>query len=93
MMTEDEAKTKWCCGPPQVAAQMMGEPVKTGPARCAGSLCMAWRTTGTSYWGIIRKDGTRQRVPSGQFVPLEEGDETRELWDFGYCGLAGRPHA
>jgi hypothetical protein len=38
-MTEDEAKTKICCGPPQVAAQMM----RARPAYCAGSACMAWR--------------------------------------------------
>jgi len=38
-MTEDEAKTKICCGPPQVAAQMM----RARPAYCAGSACVAWR--------------------------------------------------
>ncbi len=43
-MTEEEAKTKACCGPPQIAAQLMDEAVTTTrPAKCAGSACMAWR--------------------------------------------------
>jgi hypothetical protein len=42
-MTEDEAKTKICCGPPQVAAQMMRAMMRALPAYCAGSACMAWR--------------------------------------------------
>lgn len=42
-MTEEEAKTKICCGPPQAAAQLMGELRKGIAAKCAGSFCMAWR--------------------------------------------------
>ena len=43
-MTEAEAKTKACCGPPQIAAQMMGGVVAANrPAKCAGGICMAWR--------------------------------------------------
>jgi hypothetical protein len=44
-MTEDEAKTKICCGPPQVAAQMMRAMMRALPAYCAGSACMAWVQT------------------------------------------------
>ena len=41
-MTEDEAKTKLCCGPLQVATQMV-QHLNNIPAKCIGSACMAWR--------------------------------------------------
>jgi hypothetical protein len=44
-MTEDEAKTKLCCGPLQVATQMV-QHLNNIPAKCIGSACMAWRTSG-----------------------------------------------
>ena len=36
-MTEEEAKTKSCCGP------MQAEYGKTHVVNCIGSACMAWR--------------------------------------------------
>lgn len=36
-MTEEEAKTKSCCGP------MQAEHGKTHVVNCIGSACMAWR--------------------------------------------------
>lgn len=54
-MTEDEAKKKVCCGPPQVAAAMM-ENVSL-LAYCAGSRCMAWRWVHTTNTAVSRKHG------------------------------------
>lgn len=45
-MTEDEAKTKVCCGPGHIgalAAWASPPHRKDNPIRCIGSACMAWR--------------------------------------------------
>lgn len=45
-MTEDEAHTKRCCGPPAVAHATYwkgGAAVEDTPALCIASTCMAWR--------------------------------------------------
>jgi len=76
-MSEDEAKTKWCCGPLQNLRGMMvlsyiangsaKEIEETFPSRgfCIGSDCMAWRWEGE----------------------VDHGGPD----DHGYCGLAGKP--
>lgn len=83
MYTEDEAKTKECCGAPAIVRALMaqvlanaGTDPKTLPpelqeqlknSNCIASQCMAWRW---EYWS----SGTT----------ADERNKT-----FGYCGLAG----
>ncbi len=71
MMTEAEAKTKICCGPPvavpywqlliQVQASIAnsaGVSEIKASALCAGSACMAWRNdaaSGGGYCGLAGK--------------------------------------
>jgi hypothetical protein len=82
MLTEDEAKTKWCpfvrvtgCGSNAGSAEWhtnrpsFAEVHDKGFDRCIGSACMAWRRA-------IRPAG-----PGGQME--------KDLG--GFCGLAGKP--
>jgi len=76
-MTEEEAKTKVCCGPPFVATAAIA--MSSGGSiadervfgKCIASACMAWREP---RWETDDQ-GFPRRVPSGA----------------GYCGLAGAP--
>ncbi len=92
-MTEDEAKTKMCCGPQTVAMTMIvvfAEPerVEMTPAagRCIASACMAWRLD-----DHIIRDGQTVRIDvrhsAGWEGSILKDDE--ELG--GHCGLAGQP--
>lgn len=79
MMTEEEARTKWCPmarvvgsvdmhdGPP-IGGNRVGHPWRLSPfeeqCRCIASECMAWRSV------MDMRDASS---------------------DHGYCGLAGRP--
>jgi hypothetical protein len=86
-MTEDEAKTKVCCGPLGIASTIA---LKGAPATaeneamaersglCLASACMAWR-----WAGYRAKDGTWVRKTAG-------GPWKPEIAD-GFCGLAGAP--
>ena len=82
-MTEDEAKTKWCCGPPAAAfGSVMGSLIKNPKdvvpgLMCQGSVCMAWRWKAER---VVSIDGmTQQRTErlTGEFSRTE-----------GFCGLA-----
>lgn len=85
-MTEEDAKTKFCCGPdgtgtPRAmsynAVKDRMEPV--GHLRmCIGSACMAWRTI---------RAGTGSMTTTGPYSVVS----TIYLEDGGYCGLAGDP--
>jgi hypothetical protein len=82
-MTEDEAKTKLCCGPLLLAETWINEEaikaereMKTG--RCLASACMAWRWD-TDAWTLAFDD-------KGPLTRRKDYDEPQ-----GYCGLAGRP--
>lgn len=77
-MTEQEAKTKWCCAglsfPIEVNAAYQADPITEFTQKCQGSACMAWR------WSIsiqqaneINARGNTGAVASG------------------YCGLSGKP--
>lgn len=83
-MTEEEAKTKVCCGPKVLAAAIFiaGKAKTTeplGPVLCAGSACMAWR----SEPGADRRrlEAQNPRMPMGEIAKIESG----------WCGLAGKP--
>lgn len=65
-MTEDEAKTKMCCGPPSVAASNY---YRAGadcdaPMHCIGSACMAWR------WTLNRDPSTQEIVKTHGYCGL-----------------------
>lgn len=78
-MTEDEAKTKICCGPllpvhVEIKAGIFREDGSVQIGRCIGSQCMAWR------WEA--KFGVDPNNPANA-TKLPPTD--------GFCGLAGRP--
>lgn len=87
MITEDEAKTKWCPlarTPNYIATDhgstnrnLRGEPLAT--SLCIASACMAWRKV--DQIGIGPNGEKRERDMDG-----------RTHWvDRGYCGAFGRP--
>lgn len=95
LLTEDEAKTKWC---PFVRASIYEAADndvsgnRAGPLResggCIASACMAWRWGEPGFqtefeYGEANRRGERAITGSRQ-VPL---DRPRR----GYCGLGGRP--
>lgn len=80
MITEAEAKTKWCPFTFTVPEQRGPDGCgirEGGPWTCSASLCMAWRSGGT-----VRVDSTGKRV-------FGEMQEFKERIEVGYCGLAG----
>jgi hypothetical protein len=82
-MTEDEAKTKICCGPVLLATAWINESEIRAKgnligSNCIGSACMAWR------W-----EENTDLMPASQNDPLG-GPKPPQDWD-GYCGLAGKP--
>lgn len=104
-MTEDEAKTKMCCGPLHFSS--------TDPngQRCIGSACMAWRQT---FGGgdVVEADIKWLTKPKGETNPpfsnAPEGYRVTSHDSFGwytvrrdevigheaatgFCGLAGTP--
>lgn len=93
-MTEDEAKTKTCCGPIPVLIGLIiaSRPNDDDPpmANCVGSKCMAWRLgpertepgTISEIAGAMREHG---------LGPLDATAATNRKVRDGYCGLAGEP--
>lgn len=79
-MTEEQAKTKRCCGPENCGD--VGNPDATGYRHrwCNGSACMAWR------WFQPGHDPDLGR----QFPDLMQSDLNARR-DVGYCGRAGKP--
>ncbi len=77
MMTEDEAKTKWC---PHVRMAEHGD-------FCLGSDCMAWRVKviGCEHCGGLGTVGNVGR-PCSRCNGTGEG-----MFSIDYCGLAGKP--
>jgi hypothetical protein len=98
-MTEDEAKTKYCCGPQTVAvAIIITAPVGTAEVdnetagKCVASACMAWRAgpSATDIQKWVAFDRPRVRPgetyeSSGEWVDLPAGERR------GFCGLASTP--
>lgn len=94
-MTEEDAKTKLCCGPKIVADMLLSQMLmdKTPPqpnpntanALCVGSVCMAWRWTTPPYpEGLSgRQDSVDMNLTIVERREPHAGD--------GRCGLAGKP--
>lgn len=88
-MTEDEAKTKMCCGPQIVAmATLISAPtgaveMTRDAGRCVASACMAWRWRALP--GVCEKMVQDPTATASVQIHtwMEAGD--------GYCGLAGAP--
>ena len=85
MMTEDEAKTKWC---PFVRETELrtgtwnrpGDRSRSDAERynCCGSACMAWR------WALSPDK-------AAHFNKTWKTKGEPEAYPVGYCGLAGKP--
>lgn len=92
-MTEDEAKTKMCCGPPFVGAALLlaspkGSPIPgQEPGTCIASACMAWRTQRVLKLGRSDPEGDGWTKDS----PANAEGTSRWYRDEGFCGLAGAP--
>lgn len=95
-MTEDEAKTKVCCGPPFVGATIiLTAPNNSAPqdakvfGKCIASACMAWRTATNPgvEWHPFVSDAS---PGEGWYWSVEKRQWWRaDLAPFGFCGLAG----
>ena len=107
MLTEEEAKAKWCpfTNGSAVAKERIEVPgdLTTANSRCIASACMAWR------WADDESDDetatTENRVsgnavfynpPSGDgWASFRTNPRTtewrRKIRSSGYCGLAGKP--
>ncbi len=79
ILTEEEAKTKNCCGDQSCGAWLPQPPVPGQPQKrvCIGSQCMAWRWVPTPEW---EQKADREYRRSGTRLPPK----------YGYCGLAGK---
>lgn len=81
LLTEDEAKQKWCphimyCQNPSQVSAFEALPLMVNSA-CVASLCMAWR------WDNDKpcEEAPSYEHPKGQMTWVKVG----------YCGLSGRP--
>lgn len=91
MMTEEEAKTKWC---PFASARVVrwdvnaiwGDPPTNA---CIASACMAWR------WRVMTPAERSQAIGHQTRLgdTFDEAVSKVNRWDGkdGYCGLAGAP--
>lgn len=84
-MTEDEAKTKWCCGPKTAAdaAIVIANGPVSGNGLCVASACMAWRETTAAF---LKDTGERARPDTIYATASLERKPAG-----GFCGLAGNP--
>ena len=92
-MTEDQAKTKMCCGPQVVGMTILA----TAPAgtvemtpsagRCIASDCMAWRG-GVAVSAVYEEKKPAEEGWNRAYGPAPHWEKTTAV---GYCGLAGRP--
>jgi len=85
-VTEDEAKTKDCCGPPVVAIMTAivgaGKVFERSHVKCHGASCMAWRWN--EPWTSRAEEGHGGDI----VIRLKRKPGEPKL---GYCGLAGSP--
>jgi hypothetical protein len=106
MMTEEQAKTKWCPNARHVTSDDAGMPAanRMGPEnggigglpwnKCVASDCMAWRFTKRIGSGPIRTttDAMPDDVPGHTWRSAIDGSNVKGLFLLvGYCGAFGRP--
>jgi len=87
LVTEKEARTKWC--PDARVGLTAGMAVNRHPddsvnedCCCAGSACMAWR-----WWGLFINEA--DQIPTRSY-PGERIDPSSAPRRVGYCGRAGQ---
>ena len=81
-MTEDEAKTKRCCGPEGCGEEHSANTTGFTTARyCIGSACMGWRFSLTAKPTPHSTGGITEMVHTITLSTTE-----------GYCGHAGKPN-
>lgn len=102
ILTENEAKTKICCGPLCIAATMEG----ANP--CVASECMAWRWVfdATGHHSM-KQIAPPSECPDCKKARIIHGDNTTMITTCascddegmighyeraGFCGLVGKPH-
>jgi hypothetical protein len=103
-MTEEEAKTKWCCGTPVIAQMLpLCAPhieVTDGMERvgkCLASACMAWRAGAPLYRQTTKSGAHVREVPTKGECYVAGAPAAGDPWlaavtvQQGFCGLAGRP--
>lgn len=100
-MTEDEAKTKWCCGPAMnvMAARIAsGKPqVSATEGQCIASNCMAWRWSEpkrtVAFLAAVQARMQSSAKPNFNKAVAEIWTETGGQFERveGDCGLAGEP--
>ena len=88
-MTEEEAKTKMCCGAQVIAmaavaaaGRQAGAGLTLDAGRCIASACMAWRTRQRP---VLRTEPW----PDKGAVAVPAGRYGADMITEGYCGLAG----
>ncbi len=97
-MTEDEAKTKLCCGPILGSATALAIAQGSGAgatAKCAASACMAWRWSEAkrtlAFLEAVQVDMKKSAKPnfnaSVAAVYADKGSQFARTE--GFCGLAG----
>ncbi len=101
-MTEEEAKTKVCCGPLHADHGAL--------VLCQGSACMAWREMETGSWTRTFREwmDAEQWIEAVKTHRNHTGSTLKDAKDFvdsvragnrpmptpepaGFCGLAGKP--
>lgn len=84
MHTEDEARTKFCCGGSAAHQQHDG--------MCKASSCMAWRWGTRQVIHNLKTGVVRDAEPGSRYSATD--DVLQEVPSgMGYCGLAGKDGA
>jgi hypothetical protein len=85
-VTEDEAKTKGCCGP-----RNAGIPAEDGDLLCIASACMAWRAVPVTEHVLADDQSDTWAAAGWTLYFREDGQKVARMGGGGYCGLAGAP--
>ncbi len=86
MLTEEEAKTKWC-----PFARCNGETEDHYPISNRGDVMMPRNDTFAEGFRCLASECMAWRSTDNKTFPCAPGDEPRPSEPAGYCGLAGKP--